>query len=41
VVIRGDGRVPFRRVAEVMSGCEDAGISQIAVHVRQTNEQAP
>src|SRR5262245_65349160 len=40
VVIRGDGRVPFRRVAEVMSGCEDAGISQIAVHVRQTNSEA-
>src|SRR5262245_3458082 len=38
VVIRGDGRVPFRRVAEVMSGCEDAGISQIAVHVRQTGQ---
>jgi biopolymer transport protein ExbD len=36
VVIRGDGRVPFRRVAEVMSGCEAAGISQIAVHVRET-----
>ena len=36
VVVRGDGRVPWRRVAEVMSGCEDAGISQIAVHVRET-----
>jgi biopolymer transport protein ExbD len=36
VVIRGDGRVAFRRVAEVMSGCEDAGINQIAVHVRET-----
>ncbi len=36
VVIRGDGRVPFRRVAEVMSGCAEAGISQIAVHVRET-----
>ena len=36
VVIRGDGRVAFRRVAEVMSGCEAAGISQIAVHVRET-----
>lgn len=35
VVIRGDGRVPFRRVAEVMSSCEEAGISQIAVHVRE------
>ena len=36
VVIRGDGRVPFRRVAEVMSGCELAGIAQISVHVRET-----
>jgi biopolymer transport protein ExbD len=39
VVIRGDGRVPFRRVAEVMSGCEEAGITQIAVHVRQISDQ--
>ncbi len=39
VVIRGDGRVPFRRVAEVMSGCEDAGITQIAVHVRETAKE--
>jgi biopolymer transport protein ExbD len=38
-VIRGDGRVPFRRVAEVMSGCEAAGISQIAVHVRETSKE--
>ena len=36
VVIRGDGRVPYRRVAEVMSGCQEAGIALIAVHVRET-----
>jgi biopolymer transport protein ExbD len=36
VEIRGDGRVPFRKVAEVMSGCESAGIGQIAVHVRES-----
>jgi biopolymer transport protein ExbD len=39
VVIRGDGRVLFRRVAEVMSACEEAGITQIAVHVRETSAQ--
>jgi biopolymer transport protein ExbD len=36
VVIRGDGRVAYRRVAEVMSSCEAAGISQIVLPVRET-----
>ena len=36
VVIRGDGRVPLQRVAEVMSACEAAGISHLAISVRET-----
>ena len=36
VVIRGDGRVVYQRVAEVMSACEAAGIVHLAVSVHQT-----
>jgi biopolymer transport protein ExbD len=36
VVIRGDGRTIFQRVADVMAACESAGIHQVAVSVRQT-----
>ena len=39
VVIRGDGRVAYQRVAEVMSACEAAGISHLAVSVRETRQQ--
>ena len=39
VVIRGDGRVPYQRVAEVMSACEAAGISHLAVSVHETRQQ--
>ncbi len=35
VIIRGDGRVLYQKVAEVMSACEAAGISRLAVSVRQ------
>ena len=39
VVIRGDGRVAYQRVAEVMSACESAGISHLAVSVHETRQE--
>ena len=36
VIIRGDGRVVYQKVAEVMSACEAAGISHLAVSVHET-----
>jgi biopolymer transport protein ExbD len=35
VLVRGDGRAYYQRVAEVMSACEAAGIRRLAVAVRQ------
>ncbi len=35
VLIRGDGRAYYQRVAEVMSACKSAGIKRVAVAVRQ------
>jgi len=35
VLVRGDGRAYYQRVAEVMSACESAGIRRVAVAVRQ------
>ena len=35
VLIRGDGRVVYQKVAEVMSACETAGVKRIAVSVRE------
>ena len=39
VVIRGDGRVVLQRVAEVMSACQAAGISHLAVSVKEALQQ--
>jgi biopolymer transport protein ExbD len=38
VVIRGDGFVYYQRVAEVMSACQAAGITQLVVSVREVLE---
>jgi biopolymer transport protein ExbD len=34
VLVRGDGRGPFQRVAEVLRACKDAGIADLAISVR-------
>ena len=36
VIIRGDGRAFYQKVAEVMAACEAAGITHLAVSVRET-----
>jgi biopolymer transport protein ExbD len=36
VVIRGDGRAFYQKVAEVMAACEAAGVTHLAVSVRET-----
>jgi biopolymer transport protein ExbD len=40
VIIRGDGRVAYQRVAEVMSACEAAGVRHLAVSVREMRNPA-
>ena len=35
VIVRGDGRVAYQRVADVLSACESAGIRRLAVSVQQ------
>lgn len=34
VLVRGDGRGPFQRVAEVLSACKQAGITDLGISVR-------
>lgn len=38
VVVRGDGSGPFQHVAEVLNACKQAGISELAISVRLTDE---
>jgi biopolymer transport protein ExbD len=39
VVVRGDGGGPFQRVAEVLNACKQAGISELAISVRLSEEK--
>ena len=39
VIIRSDGRVAYQRVAEVLSACDAAGISHLAMSVHETLKQ--
>lgn len=34
VIVRGDGRGAFQRVAEVLNACKQAGIQELAISVR-------
>jgi len=34
VLVRGDGKGPFQRVAEVLNACKQAGINELAISVR-------
>jgi biopolymer transport protein ExbD len=34
VLVRGDGKGQFQRVAEVLNACKQAGISELGISVR-------
>ena len=38
VLIRGDGRGDFQNVAEVLSACRQAGVAELGISVRISNE---
>ena len=43
VIVRGDGRVVYQKVADVLSACEAAGITHLAVSVHEvrTDQSGP
>jgi len=41
VLVRGDGRGTFQRVADALSVCKSAGISNLGVSVRATETEEP
>jgi biopolymer transport protein ExbD len=39
VIVRGDGNGRFQNVAEVLNACKQAGISELAISVRLTEQR--
>jgi biopolymer transport protein ExbD len=39
VLVRGDGKGQFQRVAEVLNACKQAGIRELGITVRLTSPE--